>query len=252
LKDLNNTQQVQKTIADTLKNKGHESLGNVFGTLLNMAGDMALGKKPIFPQVWWDSSFSAGYNFSIRLYNPNPANKEYHKARIIEPLSALLACVLPHGDGGNTYESPLYFDIACPGLFKLPKVMITNMSVVKGGDDNAIAFNHRPGVIDVRFSITPIYDKRLIVDAFETPYNQRQDMEEMMKTREDSGETTQSNQNTTNIPNNTNNSTDTFKITDAIGRVTKLTQDIHKLYTGAFGDYRSPEEVANNTKPEKD
>jgi len=243
-----------KAVENLLKGTKAENMSSIFSTLTNMMVDMlAKGGKPIFPMVWWDSSFSAGYNFSVRLYNPNPANKQYHIDRIITPLAALEACVLPSGLGSNsglTYESPLYFDILCPGLFRLPSVMITNMSVVKGGDDNAIAFNHRPGVIDVRFTITPVYDKRLILANKEADYNQYQDFEEMMLERDKSEpDSVRPQIPDTNIPNNTNNQTDTFKITDAIGRVTQFTQDVHKTYVNFFGDYRSPEEVANNTKP---
>jgi len=51
------------------------------------------------------------------------------------------------------------------------------------------------------------------------------------------------------VANNKRGATKKFKITDAIGRVTQFTQDVHKTYVNFFGDYRSPETtVVDNIK----
>ena len=155
-----NKQEVQKAMESVV---GKGDLVNMGATLASTAASIVAGNKPIFPKVWWESSFSCGYNFSVRLYNPNPASTAMHTERIVNPLCALLALVLPveSTENGNTYTSPLYVSLKCKGLFNLEWAMITNMSVVRGGDDNTIAFNGRPGIIDIRFGVTPVYDKRM-------------------------------------------------------------------------------------------
>ena len=162
-----------KSLGETVGMPGLADVGSNLVSILS-------GNKPIFPLLWWDSTFSCAYNFTVRLYNPNPANKELHMQTIVKPLCVLLACMLPAASGSsfsdNTYSSPLYFDVESPGIFKLNNAMITNMSVVKGGDDNAIAFNGRPSVVDVRFGVTPTYDKRVITANSDSNIDSRDDM----------------------------------------------------------------------------
>lgn len=165
LSQINQAIQSKTEIENKLKQLGaSESLSSIGGSLASTAANILSGNKPIFPKLWWDSNYSGSYNFSVRLYNPNPASQTLHEKTIIEPLSALLVLALPNigGEDSNTYEAPLYVSLKCPGLFSLDYAAITNMSIIKGGDENAIAFNNRPAFVDVRFTVTPIYEKRII------------------------------------------------------------------------------------------
>ena len=147
---------------------GKKGIVKTTGVLGSHIAQLLAGNKPIFPLLWFNSSFSCGYNFSVRLYNPNPANSSMHESHIVRPLVSLLPFVLPYNDKkGTTYSSPLYMKIYSKGLFNIPAAMISNLSIVRGGDDNAIAFNGRPSIIDVRFSISPVYDKRLLYTSVE-------------------------------------------------------------------------------------
>ena len=168
MKEIDKDWQDTSKVEDILKSSGvfgkDSKISAPAAAMLSTAVSILHGNKPLFPEVWWDSSYSCGYNYSVRLYNPNPANTQLHMQTIIDPMCALLALTLPILEKGsnNTYSSPLYVSAECKGLFLLDYGMITNMSIVKGGDDNAIAFNGRPSVVDIRFTITPIYSRRLI------------------------------------------------------------------------------------------
>jgi hypothetical protein len=193
LEDIGNSSYVANTIGQYLP-EDYEGLKNIGGKLSEHILSLAMGNRPIFPNVWSNSSFSCGYNYSIRLYNPNPANRFLHMQNIVKPLCALLTLVIPYNEKGNTYTSPLYAKVESPGLFQIPAGMITNMSVIRGGDDNAIAFNGRPSLIDVRFSITPLYDKRLLGEAPDNAFCINSDINTLKDETPFAGETESSNQ----------------------------------------------------------
>jgi hypothetical protein len=161
LRDIGDSSYVANTLGQYLP-KDFQGLSTIGGKVAEHIMGLMSGNRPVFPNIWNNSSFSCGYNYSIRLYNPNPANRVLHMQNIVKPLCALLTLVLPFNEKGNTYTSPLYVKAESTGLFQLPAGMITNMNIIRGGDDNAIAFNGRPTLLDIRFSITPLYDKRLL------------------------------------------------------------------------------------------
>ncbi len=108
-----------------------------------------------FPMMWRGSSYSAAYEISIRLINSFPNSDKTYEDRILAPLAALMAFVLPISGSqtGVSYETPLMCQFKVPGLVYLQDAFVSNMSVVKGGDVNDISWTYRPNIIDIRMSI---------------------------------------------------------------------------------------------------
>jgi len=139
------------------------------------------GQKIDFPMMWKGSSFSASYDLSIRLYNPSPASDYYYGNLILGPLAALMALVLPktaidltHPAGMQdlTYQWPFLLRFTIPGLVKLDSCYISSMNVVKGGDVNDRAWNNRPNVVDIRLTISPLYNTMLMTTEIPSKSNQ--------------------------------------------------------------------------------
>lgn len=118
---------------------------------------LAEGSRIDFPMVWQGSSYSPSYNFTIRLYNPDTANKQSYEDNILYPLAILLALITPTSDSVYTYDFPFMCSIRCPGLFELPAAGITSIQVVKGGEVNRVLYNQQPGAVDVQMDVQSLY-----------------------------------------------------------------------------------------------
>lgn len=127
-----------------------------------MAERMLSGARIDFPQTWKNSGFQTSYTLNVRLYNPNPANENATKKYMTGPLAALLTLGLPRSKGLGTFTWPFFQKVRCKGLFKLDPGVITNISVVKGGDQQQIAYNQRPTIIDVRIELGSLYSSLII------------------------------------------------------------------------------------------
>lgn len=146
-----------------------------------------VGNRPVYPKIWSNSDFSSTYSFKVRLYNPNPASERMHISCIVNPLCALQALCLPVALDDNHYDSPLYIGIKVPGLFGVDEAIIDSMNVIKGGDDQAIAFNGRPSYIDVNLTCAPIFNKRLIQNNVGNTLSEAQNIK-YLKQSYDTGE----------------------------------------------------------------
>jgi len=134
---------------------------NVMGGGVQLINKMVAGHRVDFPQVWRNSGFSPSYTATVRLYNPNPSSDKATEQYIIGPLAVLLALALPTSDDGKTYNWPFFHKIKSPGIYGLDPAVITNMTVVKGGDQQQIAYNQRLGMVDVRIDFTSLYNTLL-------------------------------------------------------------------------------------------
>ncbi len=130
---------------------------------------MLAGKKVDFPQVWKNSGFTPSYTITVRLYNPNPGSLEMTKKYIIGPLAALLILGLPRSDGDNLYKWPFFHQIYCPGIFTLAPAAISNITVIKGGDQQQIAWNQKLGIVDVRLDFVSTYGSMVVGPATNRP-----------------------------------------------------------------------------------
>jgi hypothetical protein len=154
-----------------------ETSGGGFGQFvsrtMNLMGSLGAGARLDFPMIWKSSSYASNYSFTVRLYNPNPANISMHKKYIVGPLASILLLGLPIvQEDGFTYQWPFFHKVKCKGLFNLDAAFITGMSVVKGGDQMQIAYTQRPSLIDVRIDFSSMY--RSMVANKEDDYHSNQ------------------------------------------------------------------------------
>lgn len=148
-------------MGDKMINYGKANTGK-FGQMIGKAGSILnntmAGARIDFPMVWGNSNFNPSYTFTVRLYNPNPGNLEYTKKYITGPLAAIMLLGLPISDAAGTYNWPFFSKISVPGLWNLNAGVITNITVIKGGDQQQIAWNNRMGMCDVRIDVISLYN----------------------------------------------------------------------------------------------
>lgn len=170
-----------QTMINRLKNKGgligtaggfaqqgKDFLGDVIGALapagssrdrfLSAANELAAGGRLDFPQIWKASSFSPSYTMTVRLYNPAPQNDLATHKYIIGPIAALMLLGIPQTKSGGTYRWPYLHKVKAPGIYNLDPAFISNVTVIKGGDQQQISYSQRMGVVDVRIDFGSLYN----------------------------------------------------------------------------------------------
>ena len=115
-----------------------------------------------FPMMWRGSSFSTSYSLMIRLFNPVATNDDWYERLIVAPLMALLAFVCPRSTDGKTWTYPFVMKFDIPGRASLQSAYCSNISVVKGGDVNDVAYNSRPNMVDINMTINPVHSVKLL------------------------------------------------------------------------------------------
>lgn len=140
----------------------NENVNQIIGGGLKVVGNMMAGQRIDFPMVWRNSSHTPSYTATVRLYNPSPGSKLCTQKYIVGPLAAILCLSLPRTDNGNTYSWPFFHKIHSPGIYTLDPAVITNVTVIKGGDQQQIAFNQHMGMVDVRIDFVSLYNSILI------------------------------------------------------------------------------------------
>jgi len=141
---------------DKLKN----SLGNQSEFMqksLSTLDELVAGARVDFPQIWKNSGYTPSYTATIRLYNPSPGNPVSTQHHIIGPLAAILCLAIPRSTDGKTFNWPFFHRIKSKGIYGLDPAVITNVTVVKGGDQQQVSFNKKLAMVDVRIDITSLY-----------------------------------------------------------------------------------------------
>ncbi|HUV84782.1 MAG TPA: hypothetical protein VMV86_03685, partial [Methanosarcinales archaeon] len=141
-----------------LKKSG--GVGTVIGGGLETVGEILAGHRVDFPKVWTNSSYEPSYTVTVRLYNPFPGNNEALKKYIIGPLAVLLTLGLPidkSGETGPAYSWPFFHKIKSEGIFDLNPAVITNITVIKGGDQQQISHAQTMGIVDVRMDFASLF-----------------------------------------------------------------------------------------------
>jgi hypothetical protein len=131
--------------------------GTMVGNVGEIVDKMIAGHRLDFPQIWRNSGFTPSYTATIRLYNPNPSSPIATRQYIIGPLAVILCLGLPQSDDGKTYSWPFFHKIKAKGIYNLDPAMITNITVIKGGDQQQIAYNQRLGMVDIRLDFGSLY-----------------------------------------------------------------------------------------------
>lgn len=134
-------------------------------TAASIANSMNLllgGARIDFPMIWKNSTYNPTFSINVRLYNPHPAKELSTKNWIKAPLGALLALGLPvgvqEGDDAFGYSWPLFCKVVCKGVFEIKAGAIASISVSKGGDQGAVSFNQRLGIVDVRMDFINLHN----------------------------------------------------------------------------------------------
>jgi hypothetical protein len=133
------------------------SIGKATATGVNLIDRLMAGSRIDFPMVWKSSGFQPSYSMTIRLYNPFPQSESATEKYIIGPIVALMLLGVPRSQDSSTFTWPFLHRIECPGIFELNPGFISNITVVKGGDQQQISFNQRLGVVDVRIDVGSLY-----------------------------------------------------------------------------------------------
>jgi len=142
-----------------MSNKGFEGAAK---QMINMADALMGGARIDMPQLWKNSTFSPSYSFTVRLFNPDPGNDAATKKFIIGPIAALLLLSLPHAQTGGVYNWPYIHKINCPGMFLLSPAYISSINIIKGGDQQQIAWNQRMGIVDIRLDFSSLFSSIVV------------------------------------------------------------------------------------------
>jgi len=136
-------------------------IGKTAAAGVNVVNRLLAGSRIDFPMVWKSSGFQPSYSFTVRLYNPYPQDEDYTNKYIIGPVVAILLMGVPRAQDSATFTWPFLHRIECPGLFDLDPGFISNITVVKGGDQQQISLNQRLGIVDVRIDVGSLYSSML-------------------------------------------------------------------------------------------
>lgn len=127
----------------------------------NLVSALAAGSRIDFPMLWKSSGFQPSYTMTVRLYNPNPGSDSSTKKYIIGPIAALMLLGIPITQDGKTYSWPFIHKIQSPGIYDLDPAFISNITVIKGGDQQQISYKQKLGVVDVRIDFGSLYNSIL-------------------------------------------------------------------------------------------
>ncbi len=131
--------------------------GSIAARGLSLVDRLLVGSRIDFPQVWKTSSFSPSYTMTIRLYNPNPRSDVATMKYIVGPIAALMLLGLPISPDGSVYRWPFLHKIKSTGIYILDPAFISNVTIIKGGDQQQISYNQRLGLVDVRLDFGSLY-----------------------------------------------------------------------------------------------
>ena len=160
---VNTVSDMYQGFVNALAESGHERGSQVAKTFGSSISAAATGARIDFPKVWKNSSFVPSYTMTIRLYNPDPGNPEATKKYIVGPIAALLSLSLPKvgNDDVSSYKWPLFCKVISPGIYNLNSSFISNISIIKGGEQQNIAYNQALAICDVRIDFGSLYNSMI-------------------------------------------------------------------------------------------
>ena len=129
--------------------------------MANMMGSLASGSRIDFPMVWKSSSFQPSYSMTVRLYNPNPGDPATTQKYIIGPIAAIMLLGIPISEDSSTYSWPYLHRVQSKGIYSLDPAYIQNITVIKGGDQQQIAYNQQLAIVDVRIDFGSLFSSML-------------------------------------------------------------------------------------------
>ena len=128
---------------------------------IDIVDRLMAGSRIDFPMVWKSSTFQPSYTMTVRLYNPVPGSKESTRKYIAAPIAALMLLAIPVSSDGVTYSWPFIHRIVSPGIYNLDPAFISNITIIKGGDQQQISYKQSLGVVDVRIDFGSLFSSML-------------------------------------------------------------------------------------------
>lgn len=146
----------------TMNNNLTEKNRSMYDSMKSAMQGIVTGARVDFPQVWKNSSFTPSYSMTIRLYNPNPGSEKDTRKYIVGPIAALVALGIPKvSEDSSMYKWPLLCKVRSPGIYNLNAAYINSIAVIKGGDQQSIAYNQNLAMCDVRIDFGSLYSSIL-------------------------------------------------------------------------------------------
>jgi hypothetical protein len=146
---------------------GESGLAGIFNAVRNLSTTQDLssvvqafsvtnGMKVMYPNLWADSSYSKNVNFNFNFVSPygDPLSIFQY---VYVPFFSLLAFVLPRQAAENGYVSPLFVRADVPGLITSDLALITDLTWIKGGDNNLWTKDKLPRAISGSFTVTDLF-----------------------------------------------------------------------------------------------
>jgi hypothetical protein len=131
------------------------------GGMVHTVDKLMAGQRIDFPMVWKSSGFQPSYTMTVRLYNPDPGSERATQKYIVGPIAALMLLGIPVSDDGNTYSWPFIHRIVSDGIYDLDPAFISNITIVKGGDQQQISQKQSLGIVDVRIDFGSLFSTML-------------------------------------------------------------------------------------------
>ncbi len=133
----------------------------IAGGGVDVVSSMLAGGRLDFPMVWKSSNFQPSYSLTVRLYNPNPGSKESTEKYISGPIAAIMLLGIPISTDTITFNWPFIHRIWSPGIYDLDPAFISNITIIKGGDQQQISYEQRLGIVDVRIDFGSLFSSLL-------------------------------------------------------------------------------------------
>jgi len=168
LGDLAGTGSMGETAAGVLR-KGGQMIGGAARAVLpksitggiDVVSKLMAGSRIDFPMVWKGSAFQPSYTMTVRLFNPAPGSRDATEKYIAAPIAAIMLLATPVSTDGITFSWPFIHRIQSPGIYDLDPAFISNITVIKGGDQQQISYRQTLGVVDLRIEFGSLFNSML-------------------------------------------------------------------------------------------
>lgn len=131
--------------------------GGLGRSILSNLNVLLAGHRVDFPMIWRNSSYQPSYEITVRLWNPAPGNARATNKFIVGPIVALLLLATPRSVEKGFFKWPFLIKAKSKGIFTLDPGFISNISIIKGGEQISIGYNQRLSIVDVRISMGSLY-----------------------------------------------------------------------------------------------
>ena len=135
---------------------GDSFFGSYIGTIASVFGTVNKGSMGYYAKIWADSKNNTQYTLQFKFRSPY-GNKYDIFRNVLYPFLILYTAALPRQDGHFSYKEPFLCQVYFPGWFLVHCGVISNLSWVKGGDNQLWSVDGLPLEITVTMQIEDLY-----------------------------------------------------------------------------------------------